>query len=117
MIFFIAIFVVDNELHKSIFYLFLILSIITSLSIFLILLYLREEWVTKEDLNKKKIEQKINDFLSPGFKEIERIEDYSNVLNPILKIKVKVKNKNYLVFVNKNDPNKYFFISPIKNKD
>ena len=112
IIFFVVIFVTSDPLYKSIFYLLLILGIIVSLSIFLMLLYLQGDWIKKEDLNNKKIEEKIKNFLSPEFQETERIEDYSNVLNPIVKIKIKVKNRNYLVFVNKNDPNKYFSINP-----
>lgn len=97
-----------NSFNKSIFYLAFSLSVIFSVTIFLLSLFVFEEWRAKEKERRYTLDEKIKDFFAPKYKELSREEDSSNFLYPAVRQTIEVHGEEYLVVSDLNNPDRFF---------
>lgn len=113
IIVFSLIFIVNSGVAKGFLYLIFALLIIFSSTVFLMNLYVFEEWKSKEKERKNALDEKIRLFFSKSYKEISRAENPNNFLYPSVQLTIEVDGGRFSVVSDLNDPDKFFKIDPI----
>lgn len=114
---FVLIFCFSNPLLRSIFYLVFLLTIIFSATIFIMQLYMSEDWKRQEKERINLVITKIKDYFAPPIKIFHILEDRSNFLYQTVNLIIKVDDKIYRVNADINNPNKFFSIYEISQQD
>lgn len=115
VVFFILIPVIQNPLSKGIFYLLFLLAAIFSSTVFLLQLYLDEDWKKREKERRDSFHEKIKSRLSPSFKILNILENNSNFMYPVTTMTIEMSGKKYQINADSNNPDKFFNLIEIQD--
>lgn len=103
----------DPILAKSIFYIFFIVIVVASISIYATSLYLENDWQRREKEKKELVMNKLKEHFAGDIQIPTLWIDNSNIVQPIKRMVVVRGGKKFNVAIDASDPDKYFVIDEI----
>jgi len=109
-----SVFIYQNDIYiRSISYIILIVSIVSSVTIYATSLYLENDWKENEKNKKAVVIAKIKEYFAGDIKINLTWRDTTNITNPLQKMVIERNGVKYNVIVNANDPELFFSVDQI----